>query len=86
MEKAKARGKAVGRPVVVGRVDAALVAGLRNAGRSWREIAEAHPPVRSASGRKVKPSVGSIRRAFQAIESLDGFGSIADMGPNGQDE
>ena len=35
---------------------------------SWREIAEAHPLVKSASGRKVKPSVGSIRRAFAQAE------------------
>ena len=60
MEKAKA----VGQPVVVDRVDAELVARLRSDGKSWREIAAAHPPVRSASGRRVKPSVGSIRRAL----------------------
>jgi len=66
MEKAKAQGKPVGRPSVVDNVDAGLVVRLRSQGYSWREIAEAHPPVRSASGRKVKPSVGSIRRAFEA--------------------
>ena len=62
MEKAKAQGKAVGRPVVVDRVDAELVARLRNEGKSWREITEAHPSVKSGK-RKTKPSVGSIRRA-----------------------
>ena len=65
MEKAKAEGKNVGRPVVVDRVDADFVVRLRSEGRSWREIAEAHPPVRSSSGRRVKPSVGSIRRAWE---------------------
>jgi len=64
MEKAKAQGKAVGRPVIVDRVDTSLVLRLRQEGKSWREIAAAHPPVKSASGRKVKPSVGSIRRAW----------------------
>ena len=64
MEKARARGKAIGRPMVVDKVDAELVVQLKNEGKSWREIAEAHPPVKSASGKKVKPSVGSIRRAF----------------------
>ena len=64
MEKARARGKAIGRPVVVDRVDAALVAQLKSQGKSWREIAEAHPPVKSASGKRVRPSVGSIRRAI----------------------
>ncbi|MBI4233279.1 MAG: recombinase family protein, partial [Chloroflexi bacterium] len=68
MEKAKAQGKAVGRPAVVDKVDAELVVRLRSQGRSWREIAEAHPPVRSASGRKVRPSVGSIRRAYEAAQ------------------
>jgi hypothetical protein len=63
---AKARGKHVGRPVVVDKVDAELVARLRAQGRSWREIAEAHPPVKSTSGRKVRPNVGSIRRAWEA--------------------
>ena len=66
MEKARTLGKAVGRPVVVDKVDTDLVVRLRAQGRSWREIAEAHPPVKSASGRKVRPSVGSIRRAWEA--------------------
>ena len=64
MEKAKAQGKAIGRPLVVSKVDTELVVSLRGAGRSWREIASTHPPVKLASGRKVKPSAGSIRRAF----------------------
>ncbi len=66
MEKAKARGKHVGRPVVVDKVDADLVVRLRTQGYSWREITEAHPRVKSASGRQVSPIVGSIRRAFSA--------------------
>ena len=57
MEKARAQGKAVGRPVVVDRVDADLVVRLRAQGRSWREVTEAHRPVKSVSGRKVRPSV-----------------------------
>ncbi len=64
MEKARAQGKNVGRPVVVAKVDADLVVRLRSEGRSWREIAEAHPLVKSDK-KKVKPSVGSIRRAFE---------------------
>jgi DNA invertase Pin-like site-specific DNA recombinase len=64
MDKARAKGKAIGRPVVVDRVDAGLVVQLRQDGKSWREIAEAHPRVKSASGKRVKPSVGSIRRAY----------------------
>ena len=58
------RGKAIGRPVVVDKVHAALVMQLRAEGKSWREIAEAHPPVKSSSGKRVRPSVGSIRRAY----------------------
>ena len=49
--------------MVMDKVDAELVVQLKNEGKSWREIAEAHPPVQSASRKKVKPSVGSIRRA-----------------------
>jgi DNA invertase Pin-like site-specific DNA recombinase len=64
MDKARAKGKAIGRPVVVDRVDAGLVVRLRQDGRSWREIAKAHPVVKSASGKRVRPSVGSIRRAY----------------------
>ncbi|MBI2859232.1 MAG: hypothetical protein HYX90_09155 [Chloroflexi bacterium] len=67
MEKARAKSKNVGRPVVVAMVDADLVVRLRNEGKSSREIAEAHPAVKSASGRKVKPSVGSVQRAFAAL-------------------
>lgn len=68
MEKAKAEGKKVGHPVVVNKVDADLVLRLRSQGKSWREIAEAHPPVKSGK-RKVKPSAGSIRRAYEAFQS-----------------
>jgi DNA invertase Pin-like site-specific DNA recombinase len=64
MEKAKANGKLIGRPTVVDNIDADFVVELRLAGKSWREIADTHPPVKSSSGNKVTPSVGSIRRAF----------------------
>jgi len=59
MDKAKPR--TIGRPTVADKVDMDLVMLLRAEGNSWREIAEAHPLVKSASGRKVRPSVGSIR-------------------------
>ena len=68
MEKARATGKNVGRPVVVDKVDADLVLRLRGKGMIWREIAEAHPPVKSGN-RKVRPSVGSLRRAFALLGS-----------------
>ena len=64
MDKAKAKGTSIGRPVVVDKVDADLVIQLRKEGKSWREIAEAHPPVKSSSGKRGRPSVGSIRRAY----------------------
>lgn len=66
MDKARAKGKAIGRPVVVDKVNAELVVRLRAEGKSWREIAEAHPRVRSSSGKRVHPSIGSIRRAYAA--------------------
>ncbi|MFH1087416.1 MAG: hypothetical protein V1737_02365 [Chloroflexota bacterium] len=65
MGEARAAGKNVGRPVVVDKVDADVVLRPRSQGRSWREIAKAHPAVKSGNGRKVKPSAGSIRRAFR---------------------
>ena len=71
MEKARAEGKKVGRPVVVDKVDADLVVRLRTQGLSWREIAEAHPSVKSASGTKVRPSVGSIRRAWEVCHKAN---------------
>ena len=71
MEKARAEGRNVGRPVVVDKVDADLVAQLRSKGYSWREIAETHPPVKSASGRTVRPSVGSIRRVYSCKGSCE---------------
>jgi DNA invertase Pin-like site-specific DNA recombinase len=39
MERAKAKGKAVGRPIVVDKEDGEFVVKLRSEGRSWREIA-----------------------------------------------
>ena len=71
MERARAEGKAVGRPVVVDRVDSVLVHHLRKQGRSWREIAEEHPPIRVGSGKKVKPSTGSIRRVWGACQKVN---------------
>jgi DNA invertase Pin-like site-specific DNA recombinase len=68
MDKARAKGKAIGRPVVVDKIDAMLVMLLRSEGKSWREIAETHLPVKSSSGKRVRPSVGSIRRAFASSE------------------
>lgn len=66
MEKARASGTNIGRPRVVDRVNFKLVRNLRAQGKSWRDIARAHPPVRSSSGRKVRPSIGSVRRALSA--------------------
>jgi hypothetical protein len=66
MDKARAKGEAIGRSLVVERVEAHLVVQLRNEGKSWREIAEAHPMVKSSSGKRIRPSVGSIRRAYAA--------------------
>jgi hypothetical protein len=63
MDKAGAKGKAIGRSVGVERVDAPLVVQLRNEGESWREIAEAPAIVKSSSGKQLRPSVGSIRWA-----------------------
>ena len=64
MDKARAKGKPIGRPNVVSNVDAEFVVKERNLGASWSQIAETHPLVKSTSGRKNRPSVGSIRRAF----------------------
>jgi hypothetical protein len=55
---------------VVDKVDGELVAQLRSQGKSWREIAEAQPMVKAGSGKKVRPSVGSIRRAFAGANFL----------------
>jgi len=54
----------VGRPKIIEKVDVAFVTKLRESGLSWNEIMKAHGTVKSSSGREVKPSVGSIRRAF----------------------
>ena len=70
MDKARSKGKPIGRPNVVDKVDAELVVSLREAGKSWAEIAQAHPAVKSSSGKKVRPSVGSIRRAFSSITNV----------------
>lgn len=64
MGKARAAGKNVGRPEVAKKLAISLIAQMRSEGRSWAEIYAAHPRVRSTSGRQLKPSVSSIRRAF----------------------
>lgn len=65
MEQARQKGRPIGRPRLVHQVDAPFVKERRSQGESWRQIYIAHPPVRSASGRMVKPSISSIRRAVE---------------------
>jgi DNA invertase Pin-like site-specific DNA recombinase len=64
MEKAKAHGARLGRPRVAEQVDGNMVRRLRERGNSWRAITLMHPRVRSASGKWVNPSIGSIRRSY----------------------
>lgn len=66
MERARQEGRHIGRPCLADQVDAQFVGERRSQGESWRQIYLAHPPVRSTSGRTVKPSIGSIRRAVEA--------------------
>jgi hypothetical protein len=66
MEQARQEGRHIGRPRLSDQVDAQFVGERRSQGESWRQIYLAHPPVRSTSGRTVKPSIGSIRRAVEA--------------------
>ena len=68
MQKARDHGKLIGRPRVADRVDGALVCQLRSQGDSWQKIAEAHPHVKSSSGKRVQPSTASIRRAWGACQ------------------
>jgi hypothetical protein len=77
MDKARAKGKAIGRPVAVDKVDAALVMQLRAEGKSWREIAAPRPRVNSAKGKWIKRSVGSIRRVYDPNSA----GSLAPARP-----
>ena len=65
MEQARQEGRHIGRPRLSDQVDAQFVGERRSQGESWRQIYLAHPPVRSTSGRTVKPSIGSIRRAVE---------------------
>jgi hypothetical protein len=65
MERARQEGRYIGRPRLTDQVDAQFVEERRSQGESWRQIYMAHPPVRSSSGRMVKPSIGSIRRAVE---------------------
>jgi len=70
MAQAREEGKHIGRPRVTAQVDVRFVAERRSQGESWRQIYVAHPPVWFASGRTVKPSIGSIRRALEQEERL----------------
>ena len=65
MARARQEGTYIGRPQVSKRVDVRFVMERRAMGESWRQIALAHPPLLSASGRVVRPSIGSIRRAVE---------------------
>ena len=79
MNKAWAKGKAMSRPVVFDKVDAEPAVQLRSQGKSWLEIPKAHPPVKTGSGKKVRPSVGAIRRAFESV------GKVVNLSPQATD-
>lgn len=64
LQRARAQGKVLGRPKVSDRIDVAWVLERRALGDAWRKIARDHPPVQSASGRTVQPSLGAVRRAL----------------------
>lgn len=64
LQRARAQGKTLGRPKVSDRIDVAWVLERRALGDAWRKIARDHPPVQSASGRTVQPSLGTVRRAL----------------------
>lgn len=76
MERARQRGQHIGRPRLTDQVDAKFVEERRSQGESWRQIYLAHPPVRSTSGRRVQPSISSMRRA------LAGRGRLAVISPD----
>ena len=57
MDKARAKGKAIGRPVVVDKIDGIFVTELRRSGKSWNQIAEAHPSIKSSDLRFVFPEL-----------------------------
>lgn len=61
---ARQKGVVFGRPVVWAGVDVELVLALRAEGLSWRKVHKAHPETRNAKGKKVKPSMGTIRNAI----------------------
>lgn len=67
LARARAEGKAIGRPAVLQHVDGDLVRGMRAQGASWSMIRKAHPAtiMDPETGRKHKPSTASIRRACQ---------------------
>ncbi len=61
-------GRKPGRPKVRDQINVPLVKQLRERGMSWEQVRQAHPPVKSPSGRTVKISTGSIRRAVSEAE------------------
>ena len=76
MELARQQGKRIGRPIVRHGVDVGFVLERRSRGESWRQIYLAYPPVHSETGRLLKPSIGSIRRAVGARGSFDGLAAV----------
>ncbi len=70
MARARQEGKPIGRPRVAAQVDVPFVVERRSQGDSWRRISLAHPAVWSTSGRAVKPSIGSLRRAAEQQGNL----------------
>ena len=63
MARAKAEGKLIGRPGL--EVNGELVVQLRASGMSWAKIARAHPQVRKSGGKRGKPSMATVRRAYK---------------------
>ena len=63
MDRAKAQGVRIGRPTVP--VDLDYVVRQRAAGLSWTAIHRGHPVMTMESGRRKKPAVSTIRKAYR---------------------
>ena len=57
--------------MVADKIDAELVVQMRDEGKIWLGMEEAHPKVKSPTGKQAKPSVGSIRRVFVGARPLE---------------
>lgn len=78
MDRARRQGKSLGRPKLAHKINLGMVQTLKSEGKTWKEIARAHPSIKLANGRQRKPSASTLRKVFGLSEKVPEINGVAE--------